>query len=328
MNQDPAARTSLVLAALVILLAAAYFARPILAPVTFAIFIVAVVWPLQSGLQRRLPKLLALVVTLLSTLTAISVLGYLVIWAFGLVAQWLVSNTARFQALYQQAADWLEAHGVAVNALMATSFNPSWVTGALRGIGGQGYGLLSFVVIAFAFTVLGLLEVDLARANIQRLDNPRLRDALLTPAQEISAKFQKYMLVRSTMSVLTGAVCRAISPAGYRGRRGELWYVRVLPPPIPGGSEHVVFTTPYILLQPGLRDWQAYFCRTLPEAPQQARFDAHARHMKYGPTRMYWNDFVFEAYVNYRTEVIYLAGLPDVPESRPHSEVNQWGFKQ
>ena len=126
--------------------------------------------------------------------------------------------------------------------------------------------------------------------------------------------------------VLTGAVCRAISPAGYRGRRGELWYVRVLPPPIPGGSEHVVFTTPYILLQPGLRDWQAYFCRTLPEAPQQARFDAHARHMKYGPTRMYWNDFVFEAYVNYRTEVIYLAGLPDVPESRPHSEVNGWGF--
>lgn len=206
MNQDPAARTSLVLAALVILLAAAYFARPILAPVTFAIFIVAVVWPLQAFLQRRLPKLLALVVTLLSTLTTISVLFYLVIWAFGLVAQWLVSNTARFQALYQQAADWLEAHGVAVNALMATSFNPSWVTGALRGIGGHGYGLLSFVVIAFAFTVLGLLEVDLARANIQRLDNPRLRDALLTPAQEISAKFQKYMLVRSTMSVLTGAV--------------------------------------------------------------------------------------------------------------------------
>ena len=47
--------------------------------------------------------------------------------------------------------------------------------------------------------------------------------------------------------------------------------------------------------------------------------------MKYGPTRMYWNDFVFEAYVNHRTEVIYLAGLPDVSESRPHSEVHGWG---
>ena len=48
--------------------------------------------------------------------------------------------------------------------------------------------------------------------------------------------------------------------------------------------------------------------------------------MKYGPTREYWNDFVFEAYVNHRTEAIYLAGLPDVPESRPHSMVNSQGF--
>ena len=52
---------------------------------------------------------------------------------------------------------------------------------------------------------------------------------------------------------------------------------------------------------------------------QQARVDDYERHMKYGPTRAYWNDFVFEAYVNHRQEAIYLAGLPDVPESRPHS---------
>ena len=29
--------------------------------------------------------------------------------------------------------------------------------------------------------------------------------------------------------------------------------------------------------------------------------------MKYGPTREYWSNFIFEAYVNYRTEAIYLA---------------------
>ena len=122
--------------------------------------------------------------------------------------------------------------------------------------------------------------------------------------------------------VVTDAVCRAIVPSGYRGKRGELWYVRVLPPPMPGGSEHVVFTTPYILLQPGIRDWQAYFRRTLPDAPKQARLDAYELHMKHGPTRAYWNEFVFEAYVNYRSDAIFLAGLPDVAESRPHSEVN------
>ena len=66
--------------------------------------------------------------------------------------------------------------------------------------------MLSFVIISFAFTVLGLLEVELMRGNIEQLENRRLRESLLAAAQEISAKFQKYMLVRSAMSVLTGAV--------------------------------------------------------------------------------------------------------------------------
>jgi len=44
--------------------------------------------------------------------------------------------------------------------------------------------------------------------------------------------------------------------------------------------------------------------------------------MKYGPERSYWPEDVFEAYVNHTPEVIYLTGLPDVEESRPHSRVN------
>lgn len=118
--------------------------------------------------------------------------------------------------------------------------------------------------------------------------------------------------------VVTGGICRAVSPAGYHGDKNELWYVRVLPPPIAGTSEHVAFTTPYIVLQPEVRDWLAYFNRAFAHN-QQARVEDYERHMKYGPTRAYWNDFVFEAYVNHRQEAIYLAGLPDIPESRPHS---------
>lgn len=123
--------------------------------------------------------------------------------------------------------------------------------------------------------------------------------------------------------LVTGGTFRAIVPSGYHGKEGELWYVRILPPPIQGSADDVVFTTPYILLEPGPHDWLAYFSRTF---AQTARVDDYERHMKYAPTREYWNDFVFEAYVNHRTEAIYLAGLPDIPESRPHSRVNAWGF--
>jgi hypothetical protein len=122
--------------------------------------------------------------------------------------------------------------------------------------------------------------------------------------------------------LVTDKVCRATVASGYRGQKGELWYARVFPPPPPGLSEHVVFTTPYLLLHPGQREWQAYFRRTLPDAPLEDRIAAYERHMKFGPAQDYWAEFVFEAYVNHRTDVILLAGLPDVPGSRPHSRVN------
>lgn len=120
--------------------------------------------------------------------------------------------------------------------------------------------------------------------------------------------------------LVTAAVYRAIVPSGYTGRKNENWYVRLLPPPTPGCAEHVVFTTPYIVIHPEFADWLAYFRRALPVA---ASFDDYERHMKYGPSREYWNDYVFEAYVNHQADAIYLAGLPDVPESRPHSRVSE-----
>jgi len=120
--------------------------------------------------------------------------------------------------------------------------------------------------------------------------------------------------------LVTAAVYRAMVPAGYSGRKNENWYVRLLRPPIPGGKEHVVFTTPYIVVHPDFAEWLAYFRRTFPTT---AGFDDYERHMKYGPTREYWNDYVFEAYVNYQTDAIFLAGLPDIPESRPHSRISE-----
>jgi hypothetical protein len=96
----------------------------------------------------------------------------------------------------------------------------------------------------------------------------------------------------------------------------------VLPPPSLGLQEHVVFTTPYVLVEPGERQWLTYFDRTLRHQSPEKRIAAYERHMKWGPTRDYWTEFVFEASVSHRDDVIFLRGLPDVPESRPHSRVN------
>ena len=45
----------------------AYLGASVFAPLVLALFIIAVVWPLQQWLQARLPKLLALALTIIVT---------------------------------------------------------------------------------------------------------------------------------------------------------------------------------------------------------------------------------------------------------------------
>jgi hypothetical protein len=111
----------------------------------------------------------------------------------------------------------------------------------------------------------------------------------------------------------------AVCNSGYNGRTGELWFTRVLPPALPDQPEHVVFTSPYVLIAPNLAGWMAYFDRIAAKDSPRPRVEALERRLKWGPTRRYWTEFVFEGYVNHEAGAIYLEGLPDAPESRPHS---------
>jgi hypothetical protein len=108
-----------------------------------------------------------------------------------------------------------------------------------------------------------------------------------------------------------------VCPAGYDGAPGELWLARVLPPTSAACHEHVVVTTPYVIVNPGVEAWRTYLARTLANTGKRDNIDAYRGLMKRD-----WSEYVFEAYASHRTEAIFLLGLPDVPESRPHSRVN------
>lgn len=259
MKHDSVVRISLLLSTSVVVLAALYFSRVIIAPVTFALFTVAIAWPLQSALQRRITKILAVLVTIVVTIAILAILVFLIVWGFGLVVQWLINNTDRLQTLYAQATEWLEGHGISIATLVADNYSPGWIIGAVREIGGRGYGLVSFFVIAFAFIVLGLLEVDIARKNIERLNSASLRRSLLVAVEDIAEKFQKYMVVRTTMSLLTGVVVWSFAlVAGIE--LATAWgviafvlnYIPFLGPLIA-----TVFPTLFVLVQSG--SWEACF---------------------------------------------------------------------
>jgi len=123
--------------------------------------------------------------------------------------------------------------------------------------------------------------------------------------------------------LVTGRQCSAICESGYTGSVGELWFARVLAPALPAQTDHVVFTSPYVLIAPDVMSWTEYFDREAAKDSRRPRVEALERHLKWGTSRRYWAEFVFEGYVNHQPGAIYLKGLPDVPASRPHSREYQ-----
>ena len=137
MTQDRTVRTLLGICAAVLVLFALYHARAILAPVAFSLFFIAIAGPLQSQLETRLPKLLALVVTVLALLFVVSTLAYLLIWAFGLIGRWMFANAGRLQFLYLQTTGWLELYGISVAQQFADNFNVNWLLRTMQNVGGR-----------------------------------------------------------------------------------------------------------------------------------------------------------------------------------------------
>ena len=109
-------------------------------------------------------------------------------------------------------------------------------------------------------------------------------------------------------------------PSGYRGRRGDLWYVRLPPPLEPElGTFWVAMTTPYILIETSKVDWIAYLKRTMVHC--EGSNEATRLHylMKFGLEPNYWNEFVFKGYCNYQQDAVFLTGIPDIESSLPHA---------
>jgi hypothetical protein len=74
--------------------------------------------------------------------------------------------------------------------------------------------------------------------------------------------------------------------SGYRGHVGELWYVRALPPLVPElATYHVIFTTPYVLIDQSKDDWIAYLKRSLVGLKAPSEAEALYRLLKFASGR-------------------------------------------
>src|SRR5258708_15157250 len=123
-------------------------ASAVFAPLALALFIIAIVWPLQNRLQAKIPKLLALGVTIVVTVVVCLAFASLAAWGFGRVGRSLTADAARYETLYEATVTWLDGHGVSVSGLWPEYFNVPWLLSATPHITGRVASTLSFWLIA------------------------------------------------------------------------------------------------------------------------------------------------------------------------------------
>jgi len=87
MAGDNSIRILAVLCTAILVTAALYFGSAIFAPVAMSLFVMAIVWPLQKAIEAKIPRVFALLFTLVATVVVIGTLALITAWGIGMVGR-------------------------------------------------------------------------------------------------------------------------------------------------------------------------------------------------------------------------------------------------
>ena len=187
-----------------VVLAASSLAQVVFEPVIFAIFIIALIWPLQKALASRTPKALALLITIVITLAVVIALTSMVVWGAGEIADWIRQNLVKIGTTFRNSTKWLEDHDIFVMSHVTENFDAAWLVGFLRAVASRINVLVGFSLLVFIFLIMGLVETEDFQNHIAKMQDQETSRRLLTASQSIGRKFRKYMIVRTIASIATG----------------------------------------------------------------------------------------------------------------------------
>jgi predicted PurR-regulated permease PerM len=187
-NLPPPLFGILILAGLVVSAAGLRQASDIVGPFFLVLTIVITVHPLRSWLlARKVPSLVASIISLLTVYALIIVVLGSVVWSLTRLATTLPDYSAQFRALYEQTVGLLASFGISSEALRnaASSLDLGSFAGvaqsALRGItsGLSIVALIAALVFFLVFDAAGFGE----RIETIRRHRPRIADGLMDFAQ-------------------------------------------------------------------------------------------------------------------------------------------------
>jgi len=193
-----------VLIAVLLVLAMFSMAGTVLAPMVFALLVIALLWPIQRSMQTILPRYVALLISLLVVVLAFLAFAWIVAWSFGQVGRWFIADASRFQQRYEEIRLWLEDQGIAVAALWSDNFGVSTILRTVQTVTSRINSAFSFWLIALVYVLLGLMEVEDFERRIARMDSQLARELLLNGSRQTAQKLRRYMAIRTVMSIATG----------------------------------------------------------------------------------------------------------------------------
>lgn len=187
-------------------LAAFSIGQSVLEPVVFALFVIALISPLQQALQIAAPKPLALFVSVAVALAVMIALSSLIVWSGGEIVDWFVRNLDRVRTSFADATKWLEAHDIFVAALITEHFNAAWVMALVQAAATRVNIFIGFALVVLIYVIMGLAEAAGFEKKIAALRDEETARGLLIAGARTARKLRRYMLVRTVASLATGAL--------------------------------------------------------------------------------------------------------------------------
>lgn len=181
-------------------------ATSVVLPVVFALFLIALFWPLLKRLQQTMPRSLAMVITFLVLLL---ILGIFVL-AFWYSGNRFAARAPEYTDTFNNYVSRLESFGFTLPGVGESNSEGASAFSALQSVGtGLVQGLLSSTsafVLTIAYLMLGLLEVRTYRNKLSRIIPGDQEGRWFTTIERTAHDFQRYMVIRTGVGLLNGVL--------------------------------------------------------------------------------------------------------------------------
>ncbi len=200
-------------AGVVIVIAGMHAAQIMLAPLALAVFVAGVSLPAMTWLRRRgAPTGVAILLVVLMNTLLLTFVGWVVVVTVNELRVELPAYLERAQAMEAAVGGWLNQHGVeVVPDVYATLVQPDTlldtVTRAARNI----TSVLALFVLILLYVVFVLAESVVLPAKVRRVLGPRA--SALAGGAEVMAQVQRYLGLKTLISLATGSLVSAAAAA-------------------------------------------------------------------------------------------------------------------